>query len=144
MFCVPCYLMTDTTGQPDGQRTKHRAASFANTFKRWCKDASLPHCSAHGLRKAASVMLVQAGCTSAEAMAIIGHDSLAVFETYMRARDQGALADTAMVRLISKTKPGQIVPSEIEISENETLINANLLKGNGYEKVWLPELDSNQ
>jgi hypothetical protein len=35
------------------------ANGFGNKFKDWCRQADLPHCSAHGVRKAASTALAE-------------------------------------------------------------------------------------
>jgi integrase len=35
-------------------------------FKQWRKAAGPPHCSAHGLRKVATIRLIEAGCTRRE------------------------------------------------------------------------------
>jgi integrase len=45
-------------------------AGFGNKFRQWCNEAGLPHCSAHGLRKAAAVRLAERGATAHEIMAI--------------------------------------------------------------------------
>ena len=52
------------------------AAGFGNWFREQYNAACLPHCSFHGLRKAASVRLAEAGCTPHEIAAITGHASL--------------------------------------------------------------------
>ena len=39
------------------------ANGFGNKFKDWCRQADLPHCSAHGVRKATSTALAEAGAT---------------------------------------------------------------------------------
>ena len=36
---------------------------FGNRFRKWCDEAGLPHCSAHGLRKVCASMLAEIGCT---------------------------------------------------------------------------------
>ena len=69
-------------GAGDARRGKHRAASFGNRFKDWRVEAGLPNCSAHGLRKVATIRLIEAGCTPHEAAAITGHDSIRVLEIY--------------------------------------------------------------
>src|SRR5690606_38810774 len=46
---------------------------FYNWFKRACVKAGLPHCSPHGLRKAASRRLAEAGATPLEGRAVTGH-----------------------------------------------------------------------
>jgi integrase len=52
------------------------AAGFGNWFREQCDMANLHHCTFHGLRKAASVRLAEAGCTPHEIAAITGHASL--------------------------------------------------------------------
>jgi integrase len=71
---------------------------FGDWFKRRCREAGLPHCSAHGLRKAACRRLAEAGCTAHEIAAISGHASLKEVERYTRAADQARLARRAMKR----------------------------------------------
>lgn len=122
-------FLAQKNGRPWGSRE-----SFGNRFKAWCKEAGLPHCSAHGLRKAASVMLVEAGCTSAQATAITGHDSLQVFEGYVRDRDREKLADDAMQLWTGGEKSVEIVPPDFELLEDGTKIDANTLKRKG--PVW--------
>ncbi|WP_427789052.1 tyrosine-type recombinase/integrase [Brevundimonas diminuta] len=65
----------------------------------------LPHCSAHGLRKAAARRLAEAGCTAHEIMSITGHQSLKEVERYTREVARRGLADTAMNRIARCTKP---------------------------------------
>lgn len=79
-------------------------AGFGNRFREWCNEAGLPHCSAHGLRKAAAARLAERGATAHEIMAITGHRSLEEVERYTRAARQGDLADAAMRKFKSRTK----------------------------------------
>jgi integrase len=58
------------------------AAGFGNWFRDQCNAADLPHCSAHGLRKAASRRLAEYGCTVHEVAAITGHASLREVQRY--------------------------------------------------------------
>jgi integrase len=64
-------FLTTTIGGP------FAATTFTHWFRRECDKAGLPHCSAHGLRKAAARRLAEAGCTAHEIGAITGHASLA-------------------------------------------------------------------
>jgi integrase len=48
-------------------------AGFGNWFRERCNEAGLPHCSAHGLRKAAARRLAEAGCSNQQIKAITGH-----------------------------------------------------------------------
>jgi integrase len=72
------------------------AAGFGNWFRRQCDLAGLPHCSAHGLRKAAARRLAEAGCTEHEIAAITGHASLREIARYTKAADQARLARAAI------------------------------------------------
>jgi integrase len=72
---------------------------FGHTFRRWCDEAGLPHCSAHGLRKATAAYLAESGASPHEIMAITGHRTLEEVERYTRAAKQAGLADSAMARL---------------------------------------------
>src|SRR5262249_18263419 len=49
---------------------------FGKRFKDWCRQANLPHCSSHGLRKVSATRLADAGCSPHEIMAITGHKTL--------------------------------------------------------------------
>ena len=77
-------------------------SGFSNKLKDWCRQADLPHCSAHGLRKAAAVRLAERGATPHEIMAITGHKTLQEVERYTRAARQAKLADSAMTKLTTK------------------------------------------
>jgi integrase/recombinase XerD len=72
------------------------AAAFGNWFRDQCDGAGLPHCSFHGLRKAAASRLAELGCTPHEIAAITGHASLKEIERYTRTVDRKRLARSAM------------------------------------------------
>jgi integrase len=74
------------------------ASTFSHWFRDRCNEAGLPHCSAHGLRKAAARRLAEAGCTAHEIGAITGHASLAELVRYTKAADQRRLAEVAMAK----------------------------------------------
>jgi integrase len=78
---------------------------FGIRFGDWVDQAGLPHgCSAHGLRKAACVRLVEAGCSISEVQAISGHRNMAQVKPYIEAVSQARLAETAMARLRTKAE----------------------------------------
>src|SRR5262249_26281815 len=79
--------------------TPYSAEGFGNVFRRWCADAGLPHCSAHGLRKAAASQLAELGATVHEIAAITGHRSLKEVQRYTRGAEQKKLAAAAFNRL---------------------------------------------
>jgi integrase/recombinase XerD len=76
------------------------ANGFGNKFKDWCRQADLPHCSAHGVRKATSTALAEAGATPHEIMAVTGHQTLEEVERYTKAVSRKKTADAAMRKLI--------------------------------------------
>jgi integrase len=74
-------------------------AGFGNRFRKWCDEAGLPNCAAHGLRKASASRLAELGCSPHEIQAITGHRTLKEVERYTRAADQKRLAGRAMARM---------------------------------------------
>ena len=74
------------------------------------RPARLPHCSAHGLRKAAARRLAECGCTPHEISAVTGHATLKEVTRYTRAADQRHLAEAAMDKMRTSTvKPARAV-----------------------------------
>ncbi|MGX5773920.1 tyrosine-type recombinase/integrase [Methylorubrum zatmanii] len=90
-------------------------AGFGNKFKDWCVEAGLPHCSAHGCRKATAARLAERGATPHQIMAITGHKSLEEVERYTRAAQMAGLADSAMALLPSRDQAqGQVPPKHAD------------------------------
>ena len=76
------------------------AAGFTNWFRECVRESKLPDgCSPHGLRKAASRRLAEAGCSAHQIMAITGHKSLKEVIVYTAAANQEHLARTAMATI---------------------------------------------
>lgn len=92
---APAFLMTEYA-------KPFTPAGFGLRFREWCDRAGLPHCSAHGLRKATAALLAEAGATPHEIMAITGHQTLEEVERYTRAARRALMADSGFARL-----PGQ-------------------------------------
>jgi integrase len=82
------------------------AAGFGNWFRERCNEAGLRHCSAHGLRKAASRRLAEFGCTVHEVAAITGHASLREVQRYTKGADQKRLATSAVEKIRGRTSSG--------------------------------------
>jgi integrase len=76
------------------------AAGFGSWFRDRCNEAGLPHCSAHGLRKACAARLANAGCTSEQIKAITGHKTLSEVARYTKAADQERNAKQALANLL--------------------------------------------
>jgi integrase len=82
-----------------GAGRPYRPTDFSDQFRQWCREAGLPEgCTVHGLRKAASRRLAEAGCTPHEIAAITGHRTLKEVERYTKAADQVRLARQAAAK----------------------------------------------
>jgi len=75
-------------------------AGFGNKFRQWCDEAGLPHCTAHGLRKAGAVIAAENRATAHQLKAIFGWTTLKQPELYTRAAEQKRLAADAMPLLL--------------------------------------------
>ena len=78
-------------------------AGFGGWFRERCDAAGLPHCSAHGLRKAAATALAEAGASAHQLMAWFGWKSLKEAERYTRAANQKKLV-ASVVSLLSRSE----------------------------------------
>jgi integrase len=99
---TPCNHLTYVTSEYGKPFT---SAGFGNWFRAKCNQAGLQNCSAHGLRKAASRRLAEAGCTPHEIMAITGHKTLKEVTRYTAAADRARLARDAMAK--TRTSSGK-------------------------------------
>lgn len=80
-------------------------AGFGNKMRQWCDEAGLPHCSAHGLRKAGAVRAAENGATAHQLQAIFGWKTLSEAQRYTQAAEQKRLPGDAM-GLLARTKEG--------------------------------------
>lgn len=67
-------------------------AGFGNWFRVQCDLAGLPHCTAHGLRKAGATIAANLGATAHALMALYDWSSPQQAEPYTRAADRAKLA----------------------------------------------------
>lgn len=116
-------------------------AGFGNRFREWCDQAGLPHCSAHGLRKATAARLAERGCTPHEIMAVTGHQTLEEVERYTREAQRAGLADSAWERY-AKGQRGPTAdagsgPTSIK-SLSEIAKNAPVALPRGIEPLFSP------
>ena len=75
-------------------------SGFGNWMAERISTAKLPdRCVTHGLRKAASRRLAEAGCTTKQIMAITGHKTSKMVDHYTKAAEQEFLALAAMTQL---------------------------------------------
>jgi integrase len=80
------------------------AAGFGGWFREQCDAAGLPHCSAHGLKKASLRRAAEAGAGLYGLQAISGNTSPGELQTYVRDADQARLAQQT-VELVAKAFP---------------------------------------
>jgi integrase len=88
------FLTTEHYGKPF-----KGAASFGNQFKDWCYQANLPHCSAHGLRKAAAIRHALNGATAPELMAWFGWKTIGEAQRYIEEANRVRLAESAGAKM---------------------------------------------
>ena len=70
--------------------------SFGKQVRRWCNDAGLPQCSAHGLRKAGATIAAENGATEYQLMAIFGWATPKQAARYTLKANRKRLAGNAM------------------------------------------------
>ena len=71
------------------------AAGFGNWFRHRCNEAGLPHCSAHGLRKAGATIAAENGATDRQLMALYDWTSEKQANVYTAAANRKRLAGQA-------------------------------------------------
>ncbi|HRN87912.1 MAG TPA: tyrosine-type recombinase/integrase [Hyphomicrobium sp.] len=72
------------------------AAGFGIRFREWCDKAGLPHCTAHGLRKAGAAIAAENGASEHQLMAIFGWQTIKEAERYTKAARRKKMAGDAM------------------------------------------------
>ena len=113
------------------------AAGFGNWFLEQRNDAGLPHCSAHGLRKAAARRLAEAGCTEHEIAAITGHASLREVARYTKGCGSTAACPCGHGEGDRKTRTEPVKPCGRFDKSGEKAKKINL-----RVSYWLPGPDS--
>lgn len=84
-------------------RGEARAAeSLGNYMRKWCDDAGLTACTAHGLRKACARRLAEAGATAHEIGAVTGHKTLSEVQRYTAEAQREGMADSAFDKLMAR------------------------------------------
>lgn len=71
------------------------ANGFGGWFRERCDEAGLPHCSAHGLRKAGATIAAEAGATDRQLMAMYDWTSASQASIYTQAADKRRLTGEA-------------------------------------------------
>jgi integrase len=91
------FLVTDF-GKP------FTANGFGNWFRKRCNEAGLPHCTAHGLRKAGATIAAENGATDRQLMALFDWTSAKQANVYTAAADRKRLAGEAAEYLAGGSK----------------------------------------
>jgi integrase len=86
------------------------ADGFGNRMRDWCDQAGLPHCSAHGLRKAGATIAADNGATTHQLMAIFGWKTVKQAELYTRSANRKHLAGNAMHFIALEQNENEIDP----------------------------------
>lgn len=89
---TPCGDLTFlVTGETRGRKPFSKNG-FGAWFRARCDEAGLPHCTAHGLRKAGATIAANNGATPHQLMAIFGWTTLEQAELYTREVDRKRLS----------------------------------------------------
>lgn len=84
---------------PSDRGRAYSAASFGNMFRKWCDAAGLPHCSAHGLRKAISRRMAEQEVNNAGIKAVTLHSRDDEVAIYTAAAEQKKLARASITKI---------------------------------------------
>jgi len=82
-------------------------SGFGNWFRARCDEAGLPHCSAHGLRKAGATIAAENGATDRQLMALYDWTSEKQANVYTAAADRKRLAGQA-AQLLARDQSANI------------------------------------
>lgn len=110
----------------------HSAAGFGNIFREWCREAELPQCSPHGLRKIGAVRAAEAGASEHELMAMFGWDDANMARIYTRKAAQKKMAASGAAKLTLVS----IVPPPVPLGKKQH-------QNNRLKEYWRPLGESN-
>lgn len=97
-------LMREIEATPKKQETfmltehgkPYSVKSFGMKFARWCEQAEIGHCSAHGVRKIGATIAAELGATEHQLMAIYGWTTLEQASHYTKTVNRRRLSDQGM------------------------------------------------
>ncbi|HZR61348.1 MAG TPA: tyrosine-type recombinase/integrase [Xanthobacteraceae bacterium] len=95
------------------------AAGFGAWFRARCDEAGLPHCTAHGLRKAGATIAAEAGATDRQLMALYDWTSARLADVYTAKADKKRLAGEA-ARLIGQTMNAEVSHQSVPPNGSQT------------------------
>ena len=89
-----------------GKGLPYKPETLGNWFKDRCKEAGLPHCTIHGIRKGQATAIADHEGTEFEVMSFLAHATPKEAATYTKKAKRGRLADSGLSRL-SGAEPEQ-------------------------------------
>jgi integrase len=89
------------------------ANGFGGWFRKRCDEADLPHCTAHGLRKAGAALAAEDGATDRQLMALFDWTSEKQANVYTAAASRKRLAGDAAKHLASGSEAEQKVSHQV-------------------------------
>jgi integrase len=96
---------------------KMSATNFTRKFRKWCDEAALPHCSAHGMRKAAACAAAEGGATEMQMMAIFGWRDPGMARIYTRRASRTKMATESMHLLANRQNAERTNVSHFDASK---------------------------
>ena len=110
----------------------YSTAGFGNSFKDWCKEAGLPRCNCHGLRKTGAVRAAEAGASEHEPIAMFGWEVAGTARIYTRNAAQKKLAASGAAKVPHRSI---LVPPAVPLLEKQ--IKNSELKGEWWTRQGL-------
>lgn len=108
-------LMNKGTFLETVQGKERSPKGLGGSMRKWCDDAGLPHCTAHGLRKACARRLAEGGATAPQIMAITGHKTLSEVQRYIDAANREDMADDGMAVMVTRPNGEQTVANTVQM-----------------------------
>jgi Phage integrase family len=109
------------------------AAGFGNWFREQCDEAALPHCSAHGLRKAGATIAAERGATDRQLMALYDWETAAQANVYTAAADRRQLAGEAARLLAGDQSANLECPTGLPHPKNSLIFQKDNEGGGGSD-----------
>ncbi|WP_310619639.1 tyrosine-type recombinase/integrase [Flexibacterium corallicola] len=94
------FLVT-RTGEP------YTVKGFGNRMRSWFDMAGLPHCSAHGIRKAGAVIAAESGATASQLLSMFGWTKLEQAELYTRMAQRKILGKEGARHLLKSAQKSE-------------------------------------
>lgn len=97
----------------------YKPETLGNWFRDQCNAAGLPHCAAHGLRKAAATRIVNHGGNQYEVMSFLAHATPKEGSVYVKKASRSHLADSALSRISQPKHEHQLSNLSPELDKGE-------------------------